>query len=147
MPRIDFYLLNSANDETRLHFVCRLVEKAYRQKHRIYIHTENETHAHTLDELLWTYRDDSFLPHHLSGDGPNPPPPIQIGYQAAPQKQNDILINLNSEVPDFYRQFSRVLELVAADPLSKAKARDHYKLYREAGFKIHTHSLQTITES
>lgn len=144
MPRIDFYLLPESSEKARLHFACRLIEKAYKHQHRIYIHVENEQEAHLLDELLWTFRDDSFLPHNLYGEGPDPAPPIQIGYNVVPEKQRDILINLNKTIPEFYAQFARVLELVPEDPIIQANAREHYRLYRAKGHEISTHKLQTI---
>src|SRR5690348_5408022 len=115
MPKIDFYILSDPDHQTRLRFVCRLIEKAYKSRHRIYIHTDNQTDAHKLDELLWTYREDSFLPHNLYGEGPEPAPPIQIGFDIIPEKHRDILINLSSNVPAFFMQFSRILECISGD--------------------------------
>jgi DNA polymerase-3 subunit chi len=146
MPKIDFYILPDAHAHARLQFACRLAEKTYKQKHRIYFHTENLAMAHQLDEMLWTYRDDSFLPHNLYGDGPDPAPPIQIGFDAVPEKHRDILINLHSQIPEFHRQFSRVLELISNDPIEQAAGRERYRLYRSNGFEINTHKLQTIED-
>jgi DNA polymerase-3 subunit chi len=147
MPRIDFYLIQDKNPKARLDFACRLIEKAYKSRHRIYIHTENQADAHTLDELLWTFREDSFLPHNLLGDGPEPAPPIQIGYQIKPDKQRDILINLSQGVPEFYTQFSRVIELVSTDETIQTVCREHYRMYRANGFDITTHKLSTLIDA
>lgn len=144
MTRIDFYLIPESGEKARMNFVCRLIEKAYKLRHRIYIHVENQTDAHQLDEFLWTYRDDSFLPHNLYGEGPEPTPPIQIGFTAAPEKQRDILINLSKQIPDFYSQFTRVIELVTTDPDVQTTAREHYRVYRAKGHEINTHKLQSI---
>ncbi len=144
MPKIDFYLLPEAQPNAHLQFACRITEKAYKQKHRIYLHTETEAEAHQLDELLWTYRDDSFLPHNLYGDGPEPAPPIQVGFQSTPEKHRDILINLSHQVPAFHTQFARILEIVAHIPAAQEFARERYRFYRTHNFTINTHKLQTI---
>lgn len=144
MPKIDFYILSETTANARLQFACRLIEKAYKQKHSIYIHTEDRTMAHELDELLWTYRNDSFLPHHLYGDGPEPAPPIQIGFDVVPEKQRNILINLNAQVPAFYLQFSRILELIVNDTPAQETGRERYRFYRSKNLEINTHKLQTI---
>lgn len=144
MPRIDFYILPEASANSRLLLACRLIEKAHKNRHRVYIHAENQAEAYALDELLWTYRDDSFLPHNLYGDGPEPAPPIQIGFEATPEKYRDILLNLNKQVPAFYKQFSRVLEIVSDEPEIQAAAREHYRHYRAEGHEINTHKLQTV---
>jgi DNA polymerase III subunit chi len=141
MPKIDFYLLQESSTH-RFDFACRLIEKAYKHKHRIYVHVENIKDAHALDEKLWTYRDDSFLPHHIHGDGPLPAPPIQIGYAKAPEKERDILLNLSFIIPEFHTQFKRILEVVANDPEQQNIARNNYREYRAKGFDIQTHHLQ-----
>lgn len=144
MPKIDFYILPESSLQSCLQWVCRLIEKAYKQRHRVYIHTENKQLAHQLDEMLWTYRDDSFLPHNLLGEGPEPPPPIQIGFDQLPEKHRDIMINLSQEIPAFYRQFSRILEPVRDAPEAQQAGRERYRTYRSQGFDIQTHKLQTI---
>lgn len=144
MPKIDFYILPEATANARLQFACRLVEKAYKQKHTIYIHAEDQSMAHELDEMLWTYRDDSFLPHNLYGDGPDPAPPIQIGFDAIPEKPKGILLNLSTQVPTFHLQFARVLELIANNTSAQEMGRERYRFYRSQNFEINTHKLQTI---
>lgn len=144
MPKIDFYILPEAHANARLQLACRLIEKAYKQKHRIYVHTEDRTMAHQLDEMLWTYRDDSFLPHNLYGDGPEPAPPIQIGFNAIPEKHRDILLNLNQQVPEFYVQFARILELITNDTAAQETGRERYRFYRTQQCELNTHKLQTI---
>lgn len=146
MSKIDFYLIPTTSEIDRLTFACRLIEKIYKQQRRIYIHTESQTAAHHLDELLWTYRNDSFLPHHLVGEGPDPVPPIQIGYTTLLPKQQDILMNLCPGAPEFYKQFSRVVELITEDPDITALGRERYKLYRSQGCNISTHKLTTSIE-
>lgn len=144
MPKIDFYILTEGDADGRFQMACRLIEKAYRNQHRVYIHTENSTDAHTIDELLWTYREESFLPHNLYGEGPEPAPPIQIGFDLTPAKHRDILINLAHSVPAFYGQFARVLEIVANDVTIQTRSRENYRHYRTQGHDIASHKLQTI---
>ena len=144
MPRIDFYIIEDENPSSRLRLACRLIEKAYKNRHRIYVHADSQAQAHQLDELLWTYREDSFLPHNLYGDGPEPAPPIQIGFDANPDKHRDILINLSKDIPDFYAQFARLLEIITTEPEIQSAGREHYRQYRAAGNEINTHKLQTV---
>lgn len=144
MPKIDFYILPDADTNARLQFACRLIEKAYKQKHYIYIHAEDRTMAHQLDEMLWTYRDDSFLPHNLYGDGPDPAPPIQIGFDVTPEKHRDILFNLANLVPEFHSRFARIVELISNDPAAQELGRERYRLYRSQKCEINTHKCQTI---
>lgn len=144
MPKIEFYVLPNPDQESRMRFLCRFIEKAYKDKRRIYIHCSHQSDAHHLDETLWTYREDSFLPHNLYGEGPEPAPPIQIGFDATPEKHRDLLINVSHEIPTFYTQFARVIQCVSTDPTLQELARDHYRQYRAQGHNITTHKLETI---
>jgi DNA polymerase-3 subunit chi len=144
MTNIAFYILEESSSMQRLRLACRLLEKAYKNRHRIYVNADDEKQAHLLDEMLWTYKDDAFVPHNLYGDGPEPAPPVQIGFVITPDKQRDILLNLSLEVPAFYSQFARILEIVSADSAIQAAGREHYRQYRAAGYEITTHKLSTV---
>lgn len=139
--RVDFYLLNKSDTEATLLVACRLLEKAYQRGHRVFVFCDTQKTAEDLDECLWTFKEDSFIPHHLQGEGPTPPPPIQIGYQTAPQGFNDVLLNLSVTIPPFFSQFRRVMEIVASDEAAKAISRDHYRVYRTQQCSLHTHQL------
>jgi len=141
--RIDFYLLSSDQPDAPWLVACRLLEKAYMKGHRVYVHCENQQDAETLDELLWTFRDDSFVPHNLQGEGPEPPPPVQIGHGKEPRGFNDILLNMTRNVVPFYNKFKRVMELVPNLELEKELSRKRYKEYRAVGCDLHTHDIET----
>jgi DNA polymerase-3 subunit chi len=141
MMRVDFYVLNDPKPDALWLFTCRLIEKAYLRGHRVYIQCQNQHDAFHLDELLWTYKDDSFIPHNLQGEGPEPPPPVQIGYQDEPRGFNDILITLTDAIPVFYKRFKRVIEIVAACEKAKTISRQHYREYRTQGCELQMHTL------
>ena len=73
-PNVDFYVLNSLAKEGAYRFLCRLVDKAYPLQKQIYIHTSSHEEAQRIDELLWTFRDTSFIPHQqVTGEHPVDP--------------------------------------------------------------------------
>lgn len=139
--RVDFYLLSDTQPDALWRVACRLLEKAYLKGHRVFVACASKEDAEHLDELLWTFKDDSFIPHNLEGEGPEPPPPVHIGYQQEPARFNDILLNLTAEVPAFYSQFKRVIELVPAEEEQKVLSRLRYKTYKAKGCPIQTHHL------
>lgn len=141
MTQVDFYILGQDAPHADLDFICRLTEKAYRLGHRIYIHSANQADAEQLDEKLWTYDNSSFLPHNLAGEGPNSPPPIQIGHDREPQGYSDLLINMASPVPVFFSRFRRVAEIVPNIEARKAASREHYRFYRERGYPLRSHQI------
>lgn len=143
--RVDFYLLASDQPDARWLVACRLLEKAYNRGHRVYVYCNHKRDAELLDELLWTFRDDSFIPHNLQGEGPEPPPPVQIGYDTEPRGFNDILLNMADQIPPFYSRFKRVMELVSNVEDQKEQSRAHYKEYRAKGCELHTHNIESST--
>ncbi len=68
MTRVDFHILPVDGKIERERWACRLAAKAWKQGHRVHVHTIDETGMARMDELLWTFRDISFLPHAPLGD-------------------------------------------------------------------------------
>lgn len=140
--RVDFYLLANDQPDARWLVACRLLEKAYYKGHKVFVFCNNQHDAELIDELLWTFRDDSFIPHNLQGEGPEPPPSIHIGYDKEPRGFNDILLNLANHIPPFFTKFNRVMELVSNVESQKEQSRAHYKEYRARGCELHTHNIE-----
>ena len=138
---VAFYILQDANDDAKLSFACRLIEKAYKERLRIYVHTPTKTIAHQLDELLWTYKDNSFVPHSLIDEKIEPAPPVQIGHGKAPSTNHSLLINLCDDIPVFYNRYRRIAEIVANNENEQALGRERYKLYRQHACELSTHKL------
>ncbi len=141
MTRVDFYILPDQAEKNRLILACRLAEKAFKQGHSIYIHTASEQSSTQLDELMWTFRQGSFVPHQLAAtDGEHAP--ILIGHQQeAPDGQADVLLNMTAEVPLFFSRFQRVAELVNQADEIRTQARTRFKFYRDRGYPMQTHNL------
>ena len=142
--RVDFYLLNDEQPGAVFTVACRLLEKAYLRGHRVFVYCDNQQHAESLDECLWTFKDDSFIPHHLQGEGPEPPPPIQIGFGPEPRGFNDILLNMATIIPPYFSRFRRIIEVVAPNDAAKEISREHYREYRAKQCELQTHHLKPL---
>lgn len=145
MTRVDFYILPENNIEARWQFGCRLVDKAFQTGSPIYIHVENREQATYLDNLLWVFRADSFLPHDMGQERVSvPPAPIHIGYgdQTPPTHHHEIFINLSHHLPTFFSGFERVAEIVSQDEETKAKSRERYAFYRDRGYPLQNHDMR-----
>ena len=142
MARVDFYVLAQPDERARQLLACKLAEKAWRLDHSVYIHTNDRAAAERLDELLWTFRDGSFVPHGLASrsDGTESSP-IVIGCDAGGVEARDLLINLGDEIPGFAEGFPRVAELVTSDDNCKNLSRKRYATYRDQGHDLTTHKL------
>ena len=143
MARVDFYVLQRADERSRHTLACKLAEKAYRLENTVYIHARNREDATKLDELLWTFRDGSFVPHALSGiDGDTAASPVTIGCDADNVPARDLLINLCDVVPTFSKGYKRIAEIVPADDDARAAGRKRFKQYRDLGMEPATHNIE-----
>lgn len=143
MPKVDFYVLEQANAMRAQLHACQLIEKAYADKKNVFVLSPSREDAERFDGLLWTYRDDSFIPHTtLHTVLEDPVPPILIGYTgSAMQPHRDLLINLSQQLPEDYQQWACIAEIVFNDSGVQQLARERYKHYRQQGCEINTHKL------
>ena len=138
---VDFYVLQSTEPSARLRFACRLAEKAYILSHRIYAHTGTEAGAQSLNDLLWTFRGGSFVPHELVEPGRLPAAPVTIGYDTNNTGEGDLLINLSKQTPSFYAAFRRVAEIVDRSDGCREAGRQRFRFYRDQGCEMKTHQI------
>ena len=139
MTRVDFYVVSDTGTDARLKVAVRLIDKAWNCGHNLFIHVADEQKARQLDELLWSFRPSSFLPHGLADC--NADEPIVIGWGQEPKSHNDVLINLTIEAPPFFSRFLRVAEIVTKDPKCLEKLRNTWRFYKDRGYPLHKHDL------
>lgn len=144
---MDFYVLPSQEPSARLRFACRLVEKAWRRHHRVRVQCEPGGELEAFDELLWTWSDRSFLPHHRLGDAGAPPagapPPVVLADTAEPDAADgDLVVNLGAALPPGFEGFARIAEVIDADERRRRLGRERYRQYRECGIEPATHDLK-----
>lgn len=141
MTRIDFYVSPNQASEAHLQLACRIVEKAYGQNNRVYIYLPDPQQAKQLDDLLWVFNQGSFIPHCQQADSQQTSSPVLIGEGDPPEQQQDVLINLGNNVPNFFSRFERVVEIVSGDENTRNLARNRFKFYRERGYPLESHEL------
>ncbi|MBU2872217.1 DNA polymerase III subunit chi [Colwellia sp. E2M01] len=145
--QVMFYLLNDeiskdkntaeTEQDTRsaIYHACLQASHFYRQNQRVYIYTQDKQHAEQVDEMLWAFDSDSFVPHNLVGEGPKSGAMVEIGYQP-PQSRRPVLINLTSTVPNFANQYQFIVDFVPSDETLKQQARERFKACRQWGFSV-----------
>ena len=139
MTRIDFYVLSSDQPRDGDIFACRLAEKAHRAGLRVLLAVDDPERAQQLNELLWTFREDSFLPHDLQGEGKQAAVEINCGED--PGMHHGLLINLCSEVPGWFSRFERLAEIVVQQPEALARSRSRFSHFRDRGYPLQSHRI------
>ena len=143
MTEVDFYLLKDHSAQGRVRLACRIANKAYQLGKRVFIHTESAAQTRQLDDLLWTFQQNSFVPHEVFRQDSDNPPPVLLGHDAEPDAGSEVLINLATEVPLFFSRFERVAELVNEDPAIRQLGRKRYSFYKDRGYALRTHEIKS----
>jgi len=138
MTRIDFYDIAQSPRHQLEGLVCKLCHKAYDSRQKVLLFTADEIQTEKLDRLLWVSDDESFLPHDQQEQA-GLLTPILVNHQAEPRGERELLINLSPQIPDWFAQFNRVIEIVTDD--NKAQARTHYGFYKDRGYPLEHHKL------
>ena len=138
MAQVDFYILPEDNSLSPLLYTVRLVEKAFRLGHRLYIHTADAAQTDALSEQLWQ-RPESFLAHSTTaGSAGNA---IMVSHLGQPGDHTGVLVNLAGTIPPFFQQFQRIAEIVPGRPESRSQSRDNFRFYKERGYALKTHNI------
>ena len=141
MTRIDFYILDTPQGNGQSLFACKLAEKAFRQGHQVFINTASSTQLQQLDDMLWTYRAGSFVPHGIYREDLSGTPPVMLGHATEPADCHDVLVNLADEVPSWFCRFERVAELVSGNDSQRTTARQRYRFYQDRGYTLKSHNI------
>lgn len=139
MTKIDFYVLPETTSEARWLFACKLAEKVQRMGMRVLIAVASEVEARQLDELLWTFKPESFVPHQLINGGK--PAPVEITFGEEAGDHQGLLLNLSNTIPPWFHRFERVSEVVIQEPQLLAISRERYSFYKGSGYPIETRKL------
>ena len=142
MAEVSFYVLPSESTQERHLFACKLIEKAYRSGHFCYVLTDSAEQSRHLDDLLWTFRAGSFIPHQIyTGERPVIEKVILIGSLDAPENWQNTLFNLSSHYPNPGSQTERILEILDNSETTKEAGRNRYRQYQQSGMKVTTYKM------
>ena len=145
MPgQVDFYVRSETSPDALENFACRLVETVWQRGHEVLVLAATDTAARRLDDLLWTFREESFVPHRRIGAdaaaaaGPVSEP-VLVGTPGTWNGDLDVLVNLTATVPGEADRAARIAEIVPAAGAGRDAGRERYREYRSRGFELRTH--------
>ncbi|HFE48528.1 MAG TPA: DNA polymerase III subunit chi [Chromatiaceae bacterium] len=142
MTRVDFYVLAEAARGNRHALACHIIDKAWRQNRRVLVHAGSAEEGRHIDRLLWTFREQSFIPHGLLGKVDAEITPVLIEYGNDTVDEHDVLVNLGVEPAPYFSQFERVAELIDNDPQAREQGRARYRFYRDRGYPLNKHDIR-----
>lgn len=131
--KVEFYVVPTTQPVDRLNAACRLAYKAWRAGFMTFIRCADLEQQSELDDLLWTFRKHSFIPHDIHTEQAKAP--VILGVDQPPPFTGGVLINLHQQLSSHIDAFSRVIEIVNQDPELLKISRKNFIRYREQGYQ------------
>ena len=133
MSEVYFYHLEKRSLEDVL---PELLERTLARGWRALVRAESSDRAQAIDTLLWTWSEESFLPHAQSGEGDAATQPVLITVEAGNPNRADVLFLVGGATPGDWQSFSfsRVCMIFdGRDAASLSSARSAWKTAKELG--------------
>jgi DNA polymerase-3 subunit chi len=117
-----------------------MVEKSLQRGWRAAIKTDSAERSDALDTLLWTYDDQSFLPHAQAGDGDPAAQPVLISVEEANPNSAQIFFYVGGAMPADWSGLDELARVVllfdGKDSQALADARAAWKEAKAAGHDV-----------
>ncbi|MDD9876023.1 MAG: DNA polymerase III subunit chi [Magnetovibrio sp.] len=134
MTDIAFYHLERSPLEQAL---PKLLEKTLDAGKRALVVAGSEARVEALNNLLWTYHQDSWLPHGSAKDGDAGDQPVWLATSDDNANAAQFLFLTDGATSDRLADFERCFELFDGnDEAMVAAAREHWAAYKDAGHAL-----------
>jgi len=136
MTRIEF----RTDIADKISYTCRWVRRAFSLSPtpKIVLFARDRAQLSRLDEALWIFSDQDFLPHAMVNDvRAFRAPVILTDNDTIELPHHQILVNLSDAIPSCFARFERLIELVSTDPADTTAGRERYAHYRQRGYTLH----------
>lgn len=111
----------------KLKFVCDITERFYNQNHPVAIYAGDPKSVTQIDQLLWTWKQDSFIPHSRYSEQDNTP----VTLYAPGEEIMDTKVLIQFE-PFSFEEMSRFTYVIDfAEMYDKTRLNDSRRRYKE----------------
>lgn len=117
--------------------MAELLEKTLARGWKGLVRTISAERVDQLDSSLWTYRDDSFLPHGPAGEALSPRQPVLVTTGLVNENAAEVLFLADGAEPLNLGDFARCIILFdGADPEQLALARRRWSAFKAEGLPV-----------
>lgn len=129
MSEILFYHLESQPLERVLPV---LVERSLERGWKVVVETSSDERAEAIDNMLWTYRDDSFLPHARAGGSEDAVQPVLITTRPHNPNGAQVRFFVDRAVPQTGEGYERIVFMFSGrDPDAVTEARTAWRSLKD----------------
>ena len=144
--RADFYLIAKPRFRDQpLLLVCELAKKALAAGQPMLVLARDMAQAEQLDDLLWSFDPDAYVPHQIAGlgledgGGDEEEADVLIAPPEADVPLRPLVLNLRDAAVE--GDFERVLEVVPADPSAREPLRARWTQYKARGLALNKYDM------
>ena len=110
----------------------QLLEKTLERGWRAVVESGSRERADSLDALLWTFRDDAFLPHGMAGEETDAHQPILLTTDDSNPNGATVRFFVDRAVPQSTEGYNRVVYMFSGlDPDAVSEARLAWRALRD----------------
>jgi len=136
MTKVHFHQLQGSSEDTiarALQLVCELANEAGKRRHSLLIYCRDTALVKNLEAELWQHIPSSFLAHSTVADDNSP---IYICSNDMSGDYHNMMINLDSETPDWFSRFEHLAELIYGDETQVQTKRERFAHYKHLGYPL-----------
>ena len=133
MTRVTFCIVEDEQEASRKKLSCSLASEICYRRNRSHILTSDEEYSKAIDELLWEYPEDRFVPHEV-GIEPSTACLVTIDHRCPAQNSDTTLVNTTQDIPANAEEFQEIFEVFLHS--ERQHAREIYRAYREKSFEL-----------
>ena len=134
MTEVRFYHLQKQTLDQALPLI---LEKVHQTGKRAHVRLVNEKEVNRMNDVLWTYKPDSFLPHGCKKTGDAESQPIWLTHTNDNPNSANTLILTQGMTEDAMEGYSLCCEMLdGRNDQAVQDARTRWKTYKDKGFTV-----------
>ncbi len=139
LASVSFYQLDRVDVDAKFKTACRLASQAYERAKTVFILTAKEEDSKRIDELLWEFPPDRFIPHIHGAERPAHQNLVRV-HSELPDDSHYVLINLTDQAVAIAGKFERIFEIVMPNESDSARARHNH--YEQLNCTVQHHTIK-----
>ena len=134
MTEIRFYHLQKQTLDQAL---PQILTKALSMGHKIVVKLDSQQSVERMNQNLWTFRPDSFLPHGSQKDGHGEKQPVWLTADNDNPNDAKVIMTGAGALPESPENYDLCCEFLDGfDDEAVKAARSRWKSYKESGFEV-----------
>jgi DNA polymerase-3 subunit chi len=126
------YFIELKNSSAKNKYICDITEKLYDSNKKVCIYSPDDFNQ--IDNLLWTWKQESFIPHEVGYQSITGDDPVVICNKPENLINNGVLILQKPLSPNILNTYSLIFDFAEVyNSEKKEESRQRFKEFRDSG--------------